>query len=407
LPPASLRAILDSMRLGIAVLTAMALLAPLRARADELKLKDGTKIVGTIVGFEENSFRVKTSYGFAVVQKDQVASINISEGKNEAKNEGKNDVKSDGEKPAPVAKPDPAPVAAAKPIEAAKTSTASSSPAAPPSPAALPPAKPPSPPEKPASEIKPAPAQPVPVAKTAKPETPAAPALAQPVKLAQKTAAAATEPVLTSASASVSGPKPAEPARAVPPPAAEPALKSTSVSASAPKPAEPPKAAPPPAAELGPIREQVVGNTYTNQTYGFQMYKPPTWQVIAGVPSLLPGAIAAMGTNDQTTYLLVGQELAANSVESVRDATERRLRDIMDNFRPLGEMSLTVSGARAIQIHFRGGVDGHDWSGVAMFVPHGARLFTIFGMTLADSDLVQIQENVIARAISSLQFTAQ
>jgi hypothetical protein len=375
LPPASLRAILDSMRLGIAVLTAVALLAPLWTHADELKLKDGTKIVGTIVGFEENSFKVKTSYGFAVVQKDQVASINISE----AKSESKNDVKSDAEKPAPVAKPDPAPVAVAKPVEAAKASPAGASPAAQPSPPAVPPAKPPSPPETPASALKPVPAQPVPVAKSAKPEAATDPVAAQPVKPAEKAAVAATEP----------------------------ALGSMSTGANIPKPAEAPKAAPPPAAEPGPIREQVVGNTYTNETYGFQMYKPPAWQVIAGVPSLLPGAIAAMGTNDQTTYLLVGQELAANSIESVRDATERRLRDIMDNFRPLGETRLTVSGARAIQIHFRGGVDGHDWSGVAMFVPHGARLFTIFGMTLADSDLVQIQENVIARAISSLQFTAQ
>jgi hypothetical protein len=395
------------MRLGTPLLAAVTLLMPLWARADELKLKDGTKIVGTIVGFEDNSFKVKTSYGFAVVQKDQVASIDISEGKNEANSEGKDEGKNDAGKPASIAKPDPAPVVVAKPVEAAKASTASSSPAAQPSPPAVPPAKPSSPPAKPASEIKPAPVEPVRVAKTAKPETPAAPAAAQPVKLAEKTAATATEPILSSASASVSAPKPAEPPRAVPPPAAEPALKSTSVSAGAPKPAEPPKALPPPAAEPGPIREQVIGNTYTNQTYGFQMYKPPAWEVIAGVPSLLPGAIAAMGTNDQTTYLLVGQELAASSIESVRDATERRLRDIMDNFRPLGETSLTVSGARAIQIHFRGGVDGHDWSGVAMFVPHGARLFTIFGMTLADSDLVQIQENVIARAVSSLQFTTQ
>ena len=46
--------------------------------ADELKLKDGTTITGTIVGFEENSFKVKTSYGFAEVQKDQVVSIVIS-----------------------------------------------------------------------------------------------------------------------------------------------------------------------------------------------------------------------------------------------------------------------------------------------------------------------------------------
>jgi hypothetical protein len=162
-----------------------------------------------------------------------------------------------------------------------------------------------------------------------------------------------------------------------------------------------------PAVAIEPIRERVLGNTYTNETYGFQMYKPPTWEVIAGVPSLLPGAIAAMGTNDQTTYLLVGQEAAGKSLSAMRDATQRRLRDIMDNFRPLGETAITVSGAPATEIRFRGGVDEHDWSGVAVFVAHGARLFTIFGMTLADSDLVQIQENVIARAISSLQFIQQ
>jgi hypothetical protein len=40
-------------------------------------------------------------------------------------------------------------------------------------------------------------------------------------------------------------------------------------------------------------------------------------------------------------------------------------------------------------------------------VPHGTRIYTIFGMTYADTDLVQIQENVISRAISSLQFTQQ
>ena len=55
------------------------LLAPRQLRADDLKLKDGSKISGTIVGFEENSFKVKTSYGFAVVQKDQVVSIAMSD----------------------------------------------------------------------------------------------------------------------------------------------------------------------------------------------------------------------------------------------------------------------------------------------------------------------------------------
>ena len=46
------------------------------ARADEIRLKDGTKITGTIVGFENGAFRVETSYGFALILKDKVADIN-------------------------------------------------------------------------------------------------------------------------------------------------------------------------------------------------------------------------------------------------------------------------------------------------------------------------------------------
>ncbi|MGC1188211.1 MAG: hypothetical protein WA871_12545, partial [Candidatus Acidiferrales bacterium] len=45
------------------------------ARADEIRLKDGSKIIGTIVGFEDGSFKVQTSYGFAMVRKDQIVEI--------------------------------------------------------------------------------------------------------------------------------------------------------------------------------------------------------------------------------------------------------------------------------------------------------------------------------------------
>ena len=153
------------------------------------------------------------------------------------------------------------------------------------------------------------------------------------------------------------------------------------------------------------MREQVVGNTYTNETYGFQMYKPPAWKVIEGARTLLPGSITAMGTDDQTTYLLIGQEPAGKSLNSDIDATEHRLRDILDNFRPLDEKKLTIAGVPAIERHFRGTVDQKDWSGVVVYLPRDSHMYTIFGMTLADTDLVQIQENVISRAISSLKFT--
>jgi hypothetical protein len=294
LPFLGIAALLCSMASG-------ALLAPRTARADELKLKDGSKIIGTIVGFEENSFKVKTSYGFAVVQKDQVVSISIT---------------------------------AAKPV-------ASSTPA----------------PEKP------------------KPETAsAAPVATKPVVKAPPAAAMASAPKVTAAS---------------PPPIAP-----TPVADAAPS---------KPVAPI-PIREEVVGNLYTNDTYRFRMYKPPDWEMIAGARKLLPGTITALGTDDETTYLLIGQEPAGESLASDISATEQRLRDAMDNFRPLGEEHVTIDGMPATEHRFRGGVDDHDWSGIAVFIPRGGRVYTIFGMTRADSDLVQIQENVIDRAISSLQF---
>src|SRR5262245_9030443 len=43
--------------------------------ADEIKLKDGKKLYGVIVGYEDNMFRVQTDFGFVLVEKDKIASI--------------------------------------------------------------------------------------------------------------------------------------------------------------------------------------------------------------------------------------------------------------------------------------------------------------------------------------------
>jgi hypothetical protein len=311
----------------------VALLAPRATRADDLKLKDGSTISGTIVGYEANSFKVKTSYGYAVVQKDQVVSIGIS-------------------------------AAAAAPVEKSPEPAAEKAPSA----------------ENSKTEsVKAATLPPLP-----------AMAGSQPDAIAKAAPVAKAVPPPPAATKVAANPSPA-PAAAAVTKAAAPAVVAVSA---------PPK---PPAPE--PIREAVDGNTYTNQTYRFHMYKPPDWDVIATAPAVLPGAITAMGTGDDTTYLLIGQEPAGKSLATDMDTTERRLRDVMVDFRALDEKQITVSGMAATEHHFRGKVDEHDWSGVVVLVPRGARLYTIFGMTRADNDLVQIQENVIARAISSLQFT--
>jgi hypothetical protein len=323
------------------------LLAPRAARADDLKLKDGSTISGTIVGYEDNSFKVKTSYGFAVVQKDQVVSIGISD-----------PTKAPSEKNLePTAEKNPA-------ADKSKKDSAKSS-APPPLPAM--------------SGMKSEPAANSAASAETKPAKNFAPA------------SSAAPVVKDSSSALAKSSAPTAPSIAPGATAAIPVASSA-----------PPK---PPGPE--PIREAVNGNVYTNETYRFHMYKPPDWDVIATAPAVLPGAITAMGTGDDTTYLLIGQEPAGKSVATDMDATERRLRDVMVNFRPLGQKQITVSGAPVTESNFRGTVDAHEWSGVVVLVPRGEKLYTIFGMTRADNDLVQIQENVIARAISSLQFTEQ
>jgi len=119
---------------------------------------------------------------------------------------------------------------------------------------------------------------------------------------------------------------------------------------------------------------------------------------------MLPSAIVAMGTSDETTLLVMGREPLRGALEAHTAATERRLREIGENYRPLGEERTEVAGLPAARRRFRATVDEHDWSGLVISIARGGDVFTLVGMTYADSDLIQIQENVIAKTIASLEF---
>src|SRR5215469_15570469 len=45
------------------------------AHADEIRLKDGKKLHGVIVAYEDNMFKVKTDFGYVLVEKDKIAAI--------------------------------------------------------------------------------------------------------------------------------------------------------------------------------------------------------------------------------------------------------------------------------------------------------------------------------------------
>jgi hypothetical protein len=155
-----------SLTAGLILTAAFACLA-VPAHGEEILLKNGQKIVGTIVGYEKDMFRVETDYGIALVRKDKIVSIQVNkpEDAKSIPDAPKREAgKTPEAKPANAAPSESAPIAppAAPPAIATRPSpiTNSESPATmapavsvrPPSPSPpSAPAKPPAPPPPPAS----------------------------------------------------------------------------------------------------------------------------------------------------------------------------------------------------------------------------------------------------------------
>jgi len=113
-----------------------------------------------------------------------------------------------------------------------------------------------------------------------------------------------------------------------------------------------------------------------------------------------------MGTSNESTLMVVGEEKTKEPLDAAAAAVEKRLHDVYTNYQRLSERKTVVGGLPAVEYQYRGKADDHDWSGKLVVVARGKDMFTVLAMTYADSDLIQIQENVIARAIASLDFNA-
>jgi hypothetical protein len=164
---------------------------------------------------------------------------------------------------------------------------------------------------------------------------------------------------------------------------------------------------PPPKAEPPPIKEEIQGNLYLNHEFAFRMYKAPSWQIIADAGLGLPNAIVAMGTSNESTLLVVGHEKTNSALEPAAGEVAKKLSEVYDNYRLISQRKTVLGGLPALEYKYRGMADGHDWSGTLAVVARNGDMFTVLGMTYADTDLIQIQENVIARAIASIDFNVK
>ncbi len=323
----------------------------LSARADEIRLKDGKKLYGVIVAYEDNMFKVKTDFGYVLVEKDKIESITPSTpaGKPETPAAAKKDAAQHPSKPAADSQPQAEPAIASSADASAAPKTASAKTV------------------KPGSTGKTDKASPKISNAAVRPEVPVNP------------------PAANVAAPAIKG---------------SPAATTTGLAASAASPALPKEP------EVPANREEIQGNLYTNYTHGFRMYKAPSWSLIEEARGALPNAIVAMGTSNESTLMVVGEEKAKEPLDTAAAAVEKRLHEVYSNYQRLSERKTVVGGLPAVVYQYRGKADEHDWSGKLVVVARGQDMFTVLAMTYADSDLIQIQENVIARAIASLDFSA-
>jgi len=327
----------------------------LSAWADEIRLKDGKKLYGVIVAYEDSMFKVKTDFGFVLVEKDKIESIIPS---------------------TPGTKSEPA-AGTKKSATPPKTEGGA--------------------PTKPADNPQPK-AEPA-VATSTDAATVATNGGARTVNTGTAGKADKTAPKMTNAAA-----KPEVAANTAASNAAAPAIKgSPAETASAPV-AFSASPAPPKEPEVPANREEIQGNLYTNYTHGFRMYKAPSWSLIEEARGALPNAIVAMGTSNESTLLVVGEEKTKESLDAAAAAVEKRLQDVYVNYRRVSQRKTVVGGLPAVEYQYRGKADEHDWSGKLVVISRSKDMLTVLAMTYADSDLIQIQENVISRSIASLDF---
>jgi hypothetical protein len=322
----------------------------LSARADEFKLKGGRKLYGVIVSYEDNMFKIKTDFGYELIEKDKIESIIPSTPATKAdptSTEKKNATSPKTEGGAPTTQTDASNAASSDPaVAAANTGT-----------------------------------RPVNAGSAGKAE-----------KAAPKITNVAVKPEVPPSTAAGS--------------VAAPAIKGTPAATTSGLPPAAAAPAPPKEPELPANKEEIQGNLYTNYTHGFRMYKAPSWSLIEEARGALPNAIVAMGTSNESTLLVVGEEKTKEPLDTAAAAVEKRLHDVYANYQRLSERKSVVGGMPAVEYKYRGKADEHDWSGRLVVVGRGKDIFTVLAMTYADSDLIQIQENVIARAIASLDFGA-
>lgn len=170
--------------------------------------------------------------------------------------------------------------------------------------------------------------------------------------------------------------------------------------------APPPPPAPPVVRERrapgGRVEEHTEGTTYVNDTFRFELFKPPTWKVLDYAVKGIPSAVAALGTPDEATVLVVGTVLYEGPPGEYARILEGALRKSYSDYAADAEEQSQIAGRPAIRRPFRGMAGGHQWYGQVVNLADGSVHFGIIGITRAEN--FEFKEGVIAKVVNSFRF---
>ena len=150
------------------------------------------------------------------------------------------------------------------------------------------------------------------------------------------------------------------------------------------------------------LQEHLDGNTYTNDTFQFSMYKPPDWKVYEGLPKETGSGIMAMGTEDEQTLVMVDRQVWSGAPMLTSSEAEAKLRQTYQEYRLISEEPFVCDGKTAMRRTFTGILEGAEWHGVAVHVIQGNMVFGITGLTAAET--YQFQEAIFSKIFKTLRF---
>ncbi|MBI4461862.1 MAG: hypothetical protein HY653_03055 [Acidobacteria bacterium] len=185
-----------------------------------------------------------------------------------------------------------------------------------------------------------------------------------------------------------------------PPPAPEVGGRAA-VAATPRLPADVPRPVPPPKPER--MVEDVTATSYTNESFGFRFYKPPSWRSFPGLVKPDNPLLAALGTPDEKTLLLVGQEIYEGDLVTYTQLAEDSLRELYPDYRKREERFTRFAGFPALERHFTGSAEGHYWTGLAIYFAHGDSYYTFLGVS-AEGETLDFQQSLLRKIVNTVEF---